>query len=643
MDNVIALDDLFRKRLFRVPDYQRGYSWEAQQVEEFLEDLELLSPQRLHYTGTIVLHKADPTASPMDQDGNNYNSVDVVDGQQRLTTIVLLMQGIKRRLTEFSDEAKILSQGIEKNFIATIGTNGQPLYKLSLNQDLDHYFKSSIIADQSGVEGPQLTSERRLETAMERIAFYLTTHLDREGSRGEEWLRELYSKLAMQLRFTLYEVEDEAEVGVIFEVMNDRGKPLTDLEKVKNFLLHTSIAIGIDNELAKAVNGAWGEILRQLMSANLVSGADEDRLLRAHWLTHYNPQSRQWKGSRSIKEEFDLRKYRERPEDLLDRLHRYTEGLRASCISFCDAYQPGRPDSFRSFAKMSKTRREVLEWSAKLDRIGVVAPFLPLLLAARTRWPSDPKRYLRILKLCEAFAFRVYRLAGHRANAGQSSLFHLGHSLAGRTQRFRDILNELKWELNYWCNDHRFKELMSANSSQMRAAYDWRGLRYFLYEYEISIAQSDGSSPIVTWDELRKRDRQDTVEHVLPQSIDDRPYWIERFDQSHRRYVHDLGNLTLTKHNSSYGNKPFHAKKGSVDARRHCYAKSPFYAERELTRWDDWTPSTIEERRTTLLEWARTRWNVDLSEFEEEPFGLLDADDANEDTDLFEEDDAIED
>ena len=643
MDNVIALDDLFRKRLFHVPDYQRGYSWEEQQVREFLEDLELLSPQRFHYTGTIVLHKADTATSPMDQDGNNYSSVDVVDGQQRLTTIVLLIQGIKSKLNGFSDEAAILSRGIKKNFIATTGTNGQPLYKLSLNLDVDHYFKSSIIADQSGVEGPQLTSELRLETAMETITSHLAAHLDREGDAGEEWLRGLYTKLATQLRFTLYEVENEAEVGVIFEVMNDRGKPLTDLEKVKNFLLHTSIAIGVDNDLAKTVNGAWGEMLRQLMSANLVSGSDEDRLLRAHWLTYYNPQSRQWKGSRSIKEEFDLRKHKERPEDLLDSLHRYTEGLRGSCICFCDAYQPGRPDSFQSFAKKSKTRREIVEWSAKLERIGVVAPFLPLLLAARERWPSDPKRYLEILKLCEAFAFRVYRLAAHRADAGQPALFRLGYDLARGTQSFRGTVDDLKWELAYWCDDQKFKNLTHESDPQVQAAYTWRGLRYFLYEYEISVAESHGSSPLVTWNELRKRDLKDTIEHVLPQSIDDRPYWREGFDQRHQRYVHDLGNLTLTKHNSSYGNKPFPAKKGSVDARGYCYAKSPFYGERELTQWDDWTASTIADRRTTLLEWARTRWSVDLSECEEESYGLVDADEPDEDTDFFEEDDVIED
>ena len=105
MNNVVPLDDLFRKRLFRVPDYQRGYSWEEQQVEEFLEDLELLGPQRYHYTGTVVLHESDSVTRPMDRDGNTYVPVEIVDGQQRITTIILLLDGISRSLEGFSATA----------------------------------------------------------------------------------------------------------------------------------------------------------------------------------------------------------------------------------------------------------------------------------------------------------------------------------------------------------------------------------------------------------------------------------------------------------------------------------------------------------------------------------------------------------
>ena len=167
MDNVVSLDDLFHKRTFRVPDYQRGFSWDNLQIREFLEDLELLRPTRYHYTGTIVVHESDPGDQRMDEDGNAYVPVEIVDGQQRLTTIVLLLDGIRRSLAGFSETAKGLSQGIRKNFVFAQEINGQRLFKLSLNADTDHFFKTNILADPSGVEGPQITSERPIGSGKE--------------------------------------------------------------------------------------------------------------------------------------------------------------------------------------------------------------------------------------------------------------------------------------------------------------------------------------------------------------------------------------------------------------------------------------------------------------------------------------------
>ena len=88
---VISLQQLFHQRIFHVPDYQRGYSWEPRHVQDFLEDLELLRPGRYHYTGTVVLHVDAAQAQQMDQEGNAYWPVHIVDGQQRLTTIVLAL------------------------------------------------------------------------------------------------------------------------------------------------------------------------------------------------------------------------------------------------------------------------------------------------------------------------------------------------------------------------------------------------------------------------------------------------------------------------------------------------------------------------------------------------------------------------
>lgn len=527
MDNVISLQQLFYQRVFRVPDYQRGYSWERRHVQDFLEDLELLRPNRYHYTGTVVVHVDSSQSQQMDEEGNAYWSVDIVDGQQRLTTIVILLDSIRRYLTDHYQNAEALSLGIRKNFVSTLGMNLQPIFKISLNADTNFFWQHNILADWPTNEEASISSEQRLATAKQHIAEYLTNKVGGSGVHGQGWLQELYSKVATQLRFSLYEVETESDVGVIFEVMNNRGKSLTDLEKVKNYLLHASAVLEVPNSLGKSVNGAWAVILTQLMAANLLSSDDEDHLLRAHWLTHYDPQSRKWERSNSIKDAFDLRSNLGQHEMLLSRLVNYTQTLRDCSFSFCDAYSPTRDSSFSSTWDL-RLRSEIVEWSSKLLRIGMVASFVPLLIAARTQWIKEPKKYLGLLQLCEQFAFRVYRLKGLRSNAGQATLFRLGYQLTHGEIAFEDTVLTIKQELVRLCNDEDFENLLNPQHQQMRDAYNWNGLRYFLYEYEHYLCTRANADPEISWETLIGRDRRETIEHVLPQVINDKPGMEQR-------------------------------------------------------------------------------------------------------------------
>ena len=186
MNNVVSLDDLFHKRVFRIPDYQRGYSWETRQVREFLEDLEILGTNNYHYTGTVVLQALRSETERMDEDGNRYAPVAVVDGQQRLTTIILLLDGVRRSLAELTKKDQVLAQGISKNFIAVRTTTGEPLYKLTLNTDADHFFKASVLSDNPSAEGASISSQRRLESAKKQIADYLVSNTDERGKNGRE-------------------------------------------------------------------------------------------------------------------------------------------------------------------------------------------------------------------------------------------------------------------------------------------------------------------------------------------------------------------------------------------------------------------------------------------------------------------------
>lgn len=487
--NVFSVEQLFAGRLFRVPDYQRGYAWEPQHRNEFLEDLELLGEGREHYTGTVVLHEVAPEARKPDAEGKSYGTADVVDGQQRLATIVLLLDAIRRELASIdNDGAHTLAEGIRRSYIAATDKSGQPLFKLTLNSDCDHYFKTVAITDQPGPEGPQISSEERLADAKRDFSAYMTSRRQQVGNERtfHEWLTELHWKVTNQLRISLYEVESAAEVGVIFEVMNNRGKPLSELEKVKNYLLYAGSRLSISHDLAAAVNAAWAEIFRQLMAAGLTTSSDEDQLLRAHWLTSYDPQSRNWAGSKAIKTRFDLRRYQDNHEGLLNELLRYAEGLRASCVAYCDARAPERPDSFASLGG-GAVRDEVRRWSEKLIRTNVVAPFLPLLIATRRRFADNAEKYLELVRLCEGFAFRVYRLLERRADAGQGDLFRIGYQLhRGVTSSdYDDALVDMRLTLLRFSPDSWFRTALRRDHYNW---YEWAGLKYFLYEYEEHLA-----------------------------------------------------------------------------------------------------------------------------------------------------------
>ena len=612
MDNTLPLQKLFQERIFEVPDYQRGYAWEEQQVKEFLDDLELLTSSRRHYTGTIVLHKQrnaeGSDRESADNEGTHYVETHIVDGQQRLTTIVVLLHEVSRALSTYANSSS-LAQGIRKNYIEATRRDGQPLHKLSLNRDTDAFFKSSVLTEKSGVAGPPITSAQRLLSAKKLMADYLSKGRE-DQTDPEQWLRDLHDKVTRQLHFSLYEVDSEAEVGVIFEVMNDRGKPLTNFEKVKNYLLYAttkledeSVGTTSRTELARSVNDAWADMLTRLMAAGLQE--DEDQLLRTHWLMQYDPRSRYWDGSKSIKGKFDLRKSQGQHIQLLDGLHEYVDGLREACVCFCNALKPSRTGAFS--AVDSSIRRDITIWNPKLVNMRITATFLPLLMAAQLRWLSEPEQYLEIVKLCEKFAFRTYRasLSPFRPNYSQAALFYIAYDVAhgeefdSVVERIKQLLHPISYAFDDFMEDKRYP------------LYRWSGLKYFLYEYERHLASARKASPKVDWEGI---ETGDTIEHVLPQSIENRPYWQDRFDETgHQEYMHDIGNLALTKGNPELSNKPFPDKKGTLDFDGYCYARSPLFQEQELAKRDDWTAEAIDSRRATLLAWAKERWHIDFT------------------------------
>jgi hypothetical protein len=304
MNNVLNIEELFGGRLFVVPDYQRGYAWEQRQWDEFIEDIELLPDDKDHFTGTVVLHEEKDSPLPIDESGKKYAYVNIVDGQQRLTTIVLFLDALRLEM-QSHPKLSTLATGIINTYLHVNDLNGERIFKLTLNRDCHHFFVTNVLGEPPGPEGPVMASQQRLWNAKKHFRNYLARRRASEVSDDPKWLVDLYDKVTHRLRLSVYTVDEASEVGVIFEVMNNRGKPLSELEKVKNYLLYVGSKLNLSpHTLAENVNKTWTNIFERLMAADLSNTAEENQLLRMHWLMAYDYRTRVFDGSNSIKSKF---------------------------------------------------------------------------------------------------------------------------------------------------------------------------------------------------------------------------------------------------------------------------------------------------------------------------------------------------
>lgn len=616
MQQLQSMQDIFKDKLLHIPDYQRGYAWEESQWEDLIQDIELMENGQEHYVGTLVLSRINGengSKTILDDEGVTYEQYDIVDGQQRLTTLSILLQVLQVQMKKTNSKKKKFAQGIYKQYLAT-KKEGQILPKISLNRDTNEFYRKNIIIERKSPVGASILSEQRLLGAKSYFEQYFLNQKKELKDGYYTWLEQLYMKISSKMKFTVYLVPEATDVGIIFEVMNNRGKPLTEMEKVKNYLLYlvSKLVCSGGAELGEQINRVWTYIFENLMLAH-AQGRDENQLLRNHWLMSMDYNPKKWDGCNSIKAKFSLKLYKGRHEQLRDEIRQYIETLKECCIAYCDILNPNRENAFANILEDKEMRNKIIQMSNKILRIGVLSSFIPILLAVRLRTANDACVYLEYLRLCEKFAFRVYRMENKRVNTGQTTLFMYGYELYHKKSSLWETYQGMRSLMLYYAPNIRFAELVEERGNW----YDWHGIKYLLYEYELYCA---ARNPVaMDWSYLQKSDKKNSIEHILPQkpkrvSESEQSYWTKHWNTAQiEETIHDLGNLVLTFDNSTYSNKEFPRKKGEP-GQQGCYANSGLFAERELALYEDWDYAAYENRRQKLEEWMLTRWKVDEEE-----------------------------
>lgn len=220
----LTLTTLFANRLFRIPRYQRAYSWQKKQRDDMFDDIEALrsKPEAFHFMATVVGMRRELKTIVTDQ----YRVVEIVDGQQRVTTLVILLKALEKILDRSVSAELKLAQELQGLLVKQ---DNASLILLQTNHDRSQYFANYIRRGEAPPvdEAKTLADRELLRAILEWEAFV---------SRWPDKIQ-LLRILKNQLTFIFHELDDEAAVYTVFEVLNNRGLHVSWLDRLKSMLM----------------------------------------------------------------------------------------------------------------------------------------------------------------------------------------------------------------------------------------------------------------------------------------------------------------------------------------------------------------------------------------------------------------------
>jgi len=456
-DHLFFIKEIFNNKQYKIPNYQRGYSWEKKHREDLLEDIENIDRLNYtHFTGTIVAARKEERDKSI--------IYEIVDGQQRLTSIFLLLHQYFRK---FPNNQVKISDEWKKSIL-----NTRPDVRiLTLNSETDAFFSKLISIDNYSLDVENKSQQNLLNAKNEFDKWFMDTE------NIEIHINSVINKLG----FLFYSPGHYKEIGIMFEVINNRGKPLSELEKVKNYLTYYS-NVGEFYELEKKVTDAWPKILSNLSDAGLTENEDENAFLRYCWITFYSSNKiDSHRVYEILKENFHA--------------ENQTEDDQKTLLNFLQMLEISSK-YYKEFYKKPDKALESLRYQPQK------ASILPLYLAIR-HTANKLKQYElenELLSLLEILNFRTYVCpeVTKRADTHQGELFGWANRLYRTLFRSETLTEDNKLNLqemknkiinfiNYWCNTKHFIQSLTLDLDEDYDYANWNGLHYFLANYEMYI------------------------------------------------------------------------------------------------------------------------------------------------------------
>jgi Protein of unknown function DUF262/Protein of unknown function (DUF1524) len=554
--NTVNLNDIFANgRRYKVPVYQRDYSWQDEHWDDLWDDIKTVRQVGcVHYMGAIVLQ---------DHGDKSYS---VIDGQQRLATLSILALAVIKRIQDLIEADRESKPNEErKNLLMTkfVGSKDTASLhyssKLFLNENNDSFYQSYLLQLRDPINRHRLSDSNKLLWRAFEYFYQKVKEFFGQNVSGEALADFIDNQVAERLMFIQIVVEDELNAYTVFETLNARGLELTTTDLLKNYLLALCATSDLDRDMAKE---QWQRII-QLTDLDAFP-----QFLRYYWNSRHD----------SVRKESlfkALRQHitnREQAFSLLNNLEKYA-GVYVALENPNDELWGG----------IREVRKRVQE--LKLFNI---TQCYTLLMEAWFKL-SQPE-FERVLRICSVISFRYNVIGGLNPKVQEHAYNRAARKIyQGEITKAAQVMKELK---DVYPSDEVF--ISSFSTKTINTKSKKKLARYILFSIENQLAGTDRNY----------EDESATIEHILPENPSQQ--WTQNFSpEEQAAYVYRIGNLTLLE-----------TSKNSTECRNLSYAeKLPIYKTSQYVMtnsidYPDWSPEQIRLRQGKLAKLATAVWRI---------------------------------
>lgn len=540
-------------RQFIVPIFQRNYSWQKSQYEQLWFDILRASKfkeKQNHFIGSIVyIDMGTPAGRPQ--------QLLLIDGQQRLTTISILLCAIKDYVQKFNLETKLINLAKIKNqFLYNSDEIDEDKYKLLLNvQDKETYIKL--------IDNTIFTVNKPATNIIKCYEFFYEHIKDFIKQDGQ--IDEIYAGIFKLSLVSISLDKDSDNPQMIFESMNSTGKDLSQTDLLRNYLL-----MDLTPEKQTRLYKTYWKPMEELFGEDIYKNDVNkfDYFIR-DFLTLKSDTGYICKIN-NVYENFKRYYLDNNCEKFAVLKDLFTYAKYYACIDLLQE----KDDELKLYWQEFK----------KLDS-HVVYPFLLKLYDDYSRQILIKEDFKKILQVVISYLWR--RAICEIPTNSLSKTFATLYQAVDKEDYVNNIIKAFVFKSSYkrFPSDYEVREKL-----QTKDIYHFR-LRKYLLE---ALENYYHKEPI----DLNTANY--TIEHIMPQNIEHNLSWQqmlgEDWQEVHSLYLHTLGNLTITGYNAEMSNKSFWEKVNGESGFKHSHLK----LNESIAQCDVWNKKAI-QRRTNIL------------------------------------------